>query len=229
MEAMHRYMWPVAVLVAAAAVLLIPSGAGSAPTRTLGTLPLRATFTDTFYEDACPPGRSPSTTECFDFSGEGAVPGLGKATVTWMLIDDVSSGLSCEHLDFTTIVIRVAGKGAIDAAITDPKTHCWPRPPAVDGPFEGTITGGSGSYAGASGTVQVTQNQTDEVGGAGDAIETWTGTLTVPGLDFNLTPHPKGTAVPGLRLGRVQLGLETGEKIGHVGAKLGRGPIRRVS
>jgi hypothetical protein len=182
---MHRCLWAIALL---GITLVIPSGAGGAAPRTLGTLPLRATFKETFYEDVCPPGWPSSTTECFDFSGKGIVPGLGTATVNWKLISDISSGLSCQHFAFTTIVITVAGKGAIDASLTDLKTHCWQRPPAVYGPFGGTITGGSGAYTGASGTVQVTQNEVDEVGGAGDAIDMWTGALSVPGLEFNLTP-----------------------------------------
>jgi hypothetical protein len=45
----------------------------------------------------------------------------------------------------------------------------------VAGPFVGTVTGGSGSYAGASGNLQVTQSLKDDVGGPGDAIETWVG------------------------------------------------------
>ena len=169
--------------------LLIPTGASSTPTRTLGALQLRATFTDAFYEEFCPAGTPvPSQVECFVFAGQGVVPGLGKATVTWQLIDDLTDGLSCQHFNFTTIVVKVAGKGEIDASLTDPKTHCWTRPPVVAGPFGGTVTGGSGSYAGASGNLQVTENFTYEVGGAGDTIETWVGTLTVPGLDFDLTP-----------------------------------------
>jgi HYR domain-containing protein len=159
-----------------------------APTRTLGTLELHATFKDAFYEEACPPGPVPVQVECFAFAGRGVVTGLGKATVTWHLVDDLADGLSCQHFYFTTIVVKVAGKGEIDASLTDPKTHCWTRPPVVAGPFVGTVVGGSGSYAGASGTLQVTENLKDDVGGAGDAIETWVGTLTVPGLDFDLTP-----------------------------------------
>ena len=169
--------------------LLIPAGASSTPTRTLGALELRATFRDTLNEESCPPGvPAPAQGECFRFDGDGVVPGLGKATVAWHLIDDVSDGFSCQHFDFTTIVVRVAGKGEIDASLTDPKTHCWARAPVVAGPFVGTVTGGSGSYAGASGNLQVTVNLTEESGGAGKAIETWVGTLTVPGLDFDLTP-----------------------------------------
>jgi HYR domain len=173
----------------ASILLLIPTGASSTPTRILGALQLRATFKDAFYDGSCPPGApAPAQVECFVFAGKGVVPGLGRATVTWQLIDDVTDGLSCQHFNFTTIVIKVAGKGEIDASLTDPKTHCWTRPPVVTGPFAGRVTGGSGSYAGASGDLEVTENLTDESGGAGDAIETWVGTLTVPGLDFDLTP-----------------------------------------
>jgi len=175
--------------LAAGILLLIPTGASSTPTRTLAALELRATFRDTLNEESCPPGAPvPAQVECFRFDGDGVVPGLGKATVTWQLIDDLTDGLSCQHFNFTTIVVKVAGKGEIDASLTDPKTHCWTRPPVVAGPFGGTVTGGSGTYAGASGNLQVTVNLTEESGGAGQAIETWVGTLTVPGLDFDLTP-----------------------------------------
>ena len=191
MRRLRRYGLAVFATLALAAgiLLLIPTGASSTPTRTSGALQLRATFTDGFYEESCPPGVPvPAQVECFVFAGKGVVPGLGKATVTWQLIVDLTDGLSCQHFNFTTIVVKVAGKGEIDASLTDPKTHCWTRPPSVAGPFGGTVTGGSGSYAGASGDLQVTENQTYESGGAGDAIETWVGTLTVPGLDFDLTP-----------------------------------------
>jgi hypothetical protein len=179
----------VTLALAAGIWLLIPTRASSTPTRTLGALQLRAIFMDVFYEGPCPPGVPvPAQVECFIFAGKGVVPGLGKATVTWQLIDDLTDGLSCQHFNFTTIALKVAGKGEIDASLTDPKTHCWTRPPVVAGPFVGRVTGGSGSYAGASGNLQVTQNLKDDVGGAGDAIETWVGTLSVPGLDFDLTP-----------------------------------------
>jgi hypothetical protein len=207
----HRNVWPVALLVATAVALPVASGASGAPMRASGTLQLRGAFKDTLYENACPPGAPRSSnTECFTVAGHALVPGLGKATVTWMLIADVSSGLSCQHFDFTTIVVEVAGKGKIEASLTDPKTLCWPRPPAVYGPFEGTITGGSGRYAGASGNLQVTENFTDEVGGAGDIVETWVATLIVPGPEFDLTPptvqgaHNRTVRVPTAKPVRVR-------------------------
>lgn len=49
-----------------------------------------------------------------------------------------------------------------------------------------TVTGGTGIYAGASGAGTVTRSLgTTDTGSAG--IETWTGTLTVPGVEFDLT------------------------------------------
>jgi len=180
---MGRVLMAVGILLGC--LLLLPSGGSGARTRTSGTLQLRGKFTDTFVD--CPSGQS-ADKECFTVAGKSVVPGLGKATIAWNWIADVSGGYSCQHFDFTTIVVKVAGKGEIDASLTDPKTHCWGLPPAVYGPFEGTITGGSGSYAGASGHVQIAENMTDELGGAGDIIETWVGTLSVPGLDFSLTP-----------------------------------------
>jgi HYR domain len=191
MRRLRRYgLAAFATLALAAGILpLFPTGASSTPTRTLAALELRATFRDTLNEESCPPGAPvPAQVECFRFDGDGVVPGLGKATVTWQLIDDLTDGLPCQHFNFTTVVVKVAGKGEIDASLTDPKTHCWTRPPVVAGPFGGTVTGGSGRYAGASGNLQVTENLTEESGGAGEAIETWVGTLTVPGLDFELTP-----------------------------------------
>jgi len=185
----RRGIRPLVVALLVATAVALPIASGATPTRASGTLQLRATFRDALYENACPPGAPRSSnTECFTVTGHGLVPGLGKATVTWMLIADVSSGLSCEHFAFTTIVVEVAGKGKIEASLTDPKTHCWPRPPAVYGPFEGTITRGFGRYAGASGNLRVTENITNEVGGAGDAVESWVGTLAVPGLEFDLFP-----------------------------------------
>lgn len=177
------------LLLAAGIVLLIPTGAGSAPTRTSGALELRATFADAFYEEPCPAGAPvPAQVECFVFAGKAVVPGLGKATVSWQLIDDLRDGLSCQHFNFTTIVVKVAGKGEIDASLTDPQAQCWTRPPVIAGPFVGSVTGGSGSFTGASGNLQVTENLKEDVGGSGDATESWAGTLTVPGLDFDLTP-----------------------------------------
>ena len=175
--------------LAAGILLLIATGASSTPTRTLGALSFTRRSGTPSNEESCPSGAPvPAQVECFRFDGDGVVPGLGKVTVAWQLIDDLSDGLSCQHFNFTTIVVKVAGKGEIDASLTDPKTHCWPRPPLRGGTVRGHGHWRLGELPGASGNLQVTVNLTEESGGAGQAIETWVGTLTVPGLEFDLTP-----------------------------------------
>ena len=51
------------------------------------------------------------------------------------------------------------------------------------------VTGGSGAYVGASGagTVAIAGNFSPSFGHA-VGVDTWTGTLVVPGLEFDLTP-----------------------------------------
>ena len=93
MRRLRRYgLAAVATLALGASILLLmPTGAGSSPTRTLGALELRATFKDVFNDEFCPPGAPvPAQVECFVFAGRGVVPGLGRATVTWHLIDDLT-------------------------------------------------------------------------------------------------------------------------------------------
>lgn len=50
-----------------------------------------------------------------------------------------------------------------------------------------TITGGTGVYAGASGSGTVSRNLGDATATGRHGVETWTGTLSVPGLEFDIT------------------------------------------
>ena len=120
----------------------------------------------------------------------GVVPGLGRATVTYTIINDENVS-SCFHFDFTTAVIDVAGRGAIQASLTDPKTRCWQGAgPAYAqyGPFTATVNGGSGEYEGASGSGAVRLSLIDTDTEKGMGSDTWSGTLTVPGRDFDVVP-----------------------------------------
>jgi hypothetical protein len=60
---------------------------------------------------------------------------------------------------------------------------CIDQEPLRNEPQDFTITGGTGSYEGASGSGTVERSLS---GGTG--IETWNATLDVPGLEFDLTP-----------------------------------------
>ena len=69
-------------------------------------------------------------------------------------------------------------------------TSRWHRGPSASGTFrqnepqDFTITGGTGTYQGASGSGKVGERAL----GGGGGEETWTGTLVVPGLEFDVTP-----------------------------------------
>jgi HYR domain-containing protein len=98
-------------------------------------------------------------------------------------------------LDFTPDVIAVAGKGEIDSMITT-SASC-------DGiPTGFVVTGGSGAYAGATGSGTFTpspvangawnDNGDDSYPDDDDfdswRSDAWKGTVTVPGLSFDLRP-----------------------------------------
>jgi hypothetical protein len=113
---------------------------------------------------------------------------LGRVTVTYYKIlpgDDPD----CFILHNNTAVIEVAGKGTLELSRDGRSCGSGP-PPRQDGPFDFTVANGSGKYVGASGSLVY---KGSVVMGAGDCLcgtarDTWTGTLTVPGVDFDITP-----------------------------------------
>jgi HYR domain len=172
-----------AAAAAALAVALALAGTAGGSRRAVGTLQLQAQFHTAWNSIACPPQTSPSN-GCFRFSGDAIVPGLGRATVAYTVLDD-EPARGCHHFDFTPVVVGVDGKGQIDATLVDPKTKCLVAPNPF-GTFAATFTGGSGTYADASGSgvVQIQITGSDR----GTSIDTWSGTLIVPALDFDVTP-----------------------------------------
>jgi hypothetical protein len=87
----------------------------------------------------------------------------------------------------TTGRLRVGGKGEIVLAVSvGARCGAW-----WSGPEEFTITGGTGRFAGASGK----GTREYSIAPAAPAIESWTGTLEVPGLAFDVTaPNLPGPA-----------------------------------
>jgi hypothetical protein len=77
----------------------------------------------------------------------------------------------------------VAGKGEIRLAIS-PGERCVEPEPVRNEPQTFTVTGGSGGYDGATGSGRLERSIS---GGRG--TDTLIGTLTVPGLDFDLAPR----------------------------------------
>jgi hypothetical protein len=174
-----------------AVTLPFAAGASGSPTRASGTLQLHALFTGKWAGVACPAG-TPVTTSCYLFTGDGVVPGLGRATETYTTL--LNQADNCTHSTFTPVVIAVAGKGEIDGSLTDPYTPCDP-PTSAPFTFNFAVSGGSGTYPDASGG-GTGQDVIHETGtGTGTMVDTWAGQLTVAGHDFDTTPPTLSGAV----------------------------------
>jgi len=172
----------VALLIAAAAVAAAAPRSSSAP-HAAGTLNLLGTLPVLSLVVACPPGKTPEPDDCRARTGKSLVRGLGlvSETYTWsyrMGPPACPSGLGKPLA--TTGRLGVAGKGEVHFALAD-GTRCIEQEPLRNEPQSFTITGGGGAYEGASGTGTVERSIS-----SGSGTETWTGTLTVPGHEFDV-------------------------------------------
>lgn len=171
----------------AVAALAAGTATGSAQ-RGSGTLELNA-FVSSYYKfdrAYCPAGLPPEA-DCVRFTGEGTIRGLGAVTTMYT---KVLPGVdpSCVVVQNNSAVITVAGKGTLE--VVRPGTICTPPAPFTAGPYTFAVTGGTGAYAGASGTLTF-RSSVGSIDGAcqcGSAQDTWAGSITVPGHEFDLTP-----------------------------------------
>ena len=85
----------------------------------------------------------------------------------------------------TTVRLEVAGKGELQLAVDRYRGECISSSLILSRAF--TITGGSGIYAGASGGGTVSHQAVATPSGSA-GTDTWTGTLNVPGREFDVTP-----------------------------------------
>ena len=130
----------------------------------------------------CPPGSPPDADFCAARTGSGAVRGLGEVSETYTFF--VLEG-DCDRVFETTARLVVAGKGELQLAVDQYRGECISSALNLSRAF--TITGGSGVYAGASGGGTVSHQASYTPSGSG-GTDTWTGTLSVPGLEFDVTP-----------------------------------------
>jgi hypothetical protein len=189
---MRRSMFASLFVLLTLACVLTPAAHGTQTTATatsgsveVGSLALRADLKVTGAQVSCPAGQSESVA-CYDRNGSGTVPGLGRVSETYRYLLDKAGclGLTDDHILPTTARFTVAGKGTIDFAV-DGLAQCVVGfdPP----PLQYTVTGGTGAYVGASGSGTFDTGGRLTGPGALTGLDTWTGTLVVPGLDFNLT------------------------------------------
>jgi HYR domain-containing protein len=191
----------VGVVAATVAAIALPMAAF--PTQARGT-DVRIAGTGTLAFDAqldvrypgtsCPEG-TPGGVECYSRTGSGIIRGLGNVTESYTYeVESAPTGCADNFVRLLTTTARlsVLGKGEVDVRIGG--TGCVARvaPQPLRAKAEFTITGGSGKYVGASGGGNYVDLSYGPPGFRGR--DTWTGTLVVPGLDFDLTPPVLGGA-----------------------------------
>ena len=164
-----------ATALAAAATVQVASGVAKTGAA-MGSLTFEAVLAMRSTVGPCPPGSPPDADLCAARTGSGAVRGLGEVSETYTFF--VQEG-DCDRVFETTVRLEVAGKGELQLAVDRYRGECISSSLNLSRAF--TITGGSGIYAGASGGGTV--NHRASVGS-----DTWTGTLNVPGLEFDVTP-----------------------------------------
>ena len=171
-----------ATALAAAATVQVASGVAKTGAA-MGSLTFEAALAMRSTPGPCPPGSPPDADLCAARIGGGAVRGLGEVSETYTFF--VQEG-DCDRVFETTVRLEVAGKGELQLAVDQYRGECIESALNLSRAF--TITGGSGIYAGASGGGTV--NHRASVGS-----DTWTGTLNVPGLEFDVTPPTLSGAV----------------------------------
>lgn len=175
-------------LIAFIIATAVATGAGIASAQSgtvtaTGTLELRASLRLVSNLGSCPPGVSANA--CAPRTGQGSIAGLGRVseTYTWsyrMGPPTCPSGVGKPLA--TTGRLVVAGRGEIHFALAD-GARCIDQEPLRNEPQDFTITGGTGTYNGASGSGTLEREVS-----LGRGTESWIGTLVVPGLEFDVMP-----------------------------------------
>jgi hypothetical protein len=188
---MRAFLTFLAVFAAGAGAAVAPAAFGDHRSAA-GTLELRATFGTVSEPVACPPSLPQDNTECRARIGSSLVPGLGKAAdeYTWQYRIGPPSCAGILVKPLATNGRLVTAKGQINVALSD-GASCVDLEPVRNEPQAFTITGGTGAFAGASGSGRVERSLSGDTG-----TEAWIGTLAVSGLEFDLTAPTLAGATP---------------------------------
>jgi hypothetical protein len=179
---------PIALCISLAVAALAAGTAVGSGDRAAGTLELNNAMISSYYKfdrAYCPAGVS-APADCVRFTGEGTIRGLGVVTTTYTkILPGVDP--ACVVVQNNSAVITVAGKGTLE--VSRPGTICTPPAPLTTGPYTFAVTGGTGAYTGASGTLtfRTSVGSLDGACQCGSSQDTWAGTVVVPGLEFDLT------------------------------------------
>ena len=183
--------------MAVAAPASVPlASSGPATSMETGTLAFRAVFSVTAQQVDCPPGTRASV-NCYSRVGSAIVPGLGTVSESYLYpVDSNAAGCAIGSYRILSYTARfaIAGKGEIEIAVPG-STECLSGPDVYTHtsypPL--TIRGGTGVYAGASGNSTLDHSFRQTAPGRAAGTDTWVGTLSVPGLEFDVSrPILKG-------------------------------------
>src|SRR4051794_23800898 len=158
-----------------------------ASTAATGTLEMGASLSLVSKLGGCEPVAVAD--ECAARTISGAFPGLGQVTGAYSFFVDLGQP-SCANEVGKALAypfrITDAGKGDIQLAVTEGACINVATIKTQSQAF--TVTGGTGKYVGASGSGTLQRTLADGTDSGSHGIETWAGTLTVPSLDFDVTP-----------------------------------------
>jgi HYR domain len=186
-------------LVAVVAGLASVAGIATSPVAATagGTLNTNASLTLVSNVGRCQ--SFPSATNCDARTDDGPFPELGNVTASFTFPMDWGSGLCPSGFGKALaypMSLEVASKGAINVDVSA-ATTCVVVESTGTQTQTFTVTGGTGIYAGASGSGTLTRALAGVApDGARHGYEMWQGTLTVPGLVFDLTPPTFAGATP---------------------------------
>lgn len=175
-----------AVAAGIASVAGIDASPVAGRTAAAGTLEMKASLTLVSQLGNCTPVGV--ATDCATRTVDGPFPGLGNATGAFVFQMDLGSGACASGAGKALgypIQLDVVGKGAIELAVSE-AAACTATESVRTQTQAFTVTGGTGIYAGASGsgTLEPALGQPRD-DGSRHGVETVQGTLAVPGLQFD--------------------------------------------
>jgi HYR domain len=127
-------------------------------------------------------------TDCGSRTVGGPFPGLGRVTASYSFLFGLGAPLCATALGKALgypIHLEVAGKGVIDVAVSE-APECIETEAVRTQTQAFTVTGGTGIYAGASGSGTLERVLGAPLADGRHGRETWKGTLTAPGAEFDL-------------------------------------------
>jgi HYR domain len=181
-----------ALLTAAGVIGFLGTATTAAPSAA-GTLSLRGTVGVVSAPISCPPEGPPDAAECRARTGETPIPGLGTVSESYTWSYGFGPPACPANLGrplATTGRLVVAGKGELHFTLAE-GVRCIDVEPLRNERQDFRIIGGTGLFAGASGSGVVERSL-----GGGVGIERWTGTLVAPEVDFDMTPPALTGAKP---------------------------------